>query len=187
VQWWIDHDLGFIDLADLEVPVIPVTTNAHNGHEWDIRAGLIGHACTASGSLPPLAPTHDKDTRLIDGALSAAVPSRALVEAGADLVVGANVVPPTRPRAPSGITLARELNPLTRIDDMLRSYFMLFRQASYSQERFADVTYSAESPTGNGATFYKHRTLIDHAERSPSLEQAIARATACWQQLRDTH
>src|SRR5690606_6549375 len=120
-----------------------------------------GHTCAASGSLPPLAPTYDHGTRLIDGALSAGTPDRVLVEAGAAMVVGVNSVPAPWPEPPPPTIpfpllndLVRTLNPITRLTDSIRGYGMLFRQAAQSQEYAADVTYAADPLFGNGATFF---------------------------------
>jgi hypothetical protein len=110
-----------------------------------------------------------------------------LHEAGAALVIGANAIPPPRtepstPALPIPIIgdLLRELNPIPRMTDAIRGYEMLFRQAAQNQERYADVTYLADTKFGNGATFFLRNAIVYQGEHSETLQAAVKQARECW-------
>lgn len=189
-QLWIDFALGFADVNDLEVTLVPVAADARTGREWHLHIGAVGHVCAASGSLPPLAPTYDGNLRLLDGALTAGVPAAIVAAAGANLVVGANVVPypPALPGDPALPlprlwNLVRTLNPLRRLLDFSRGYGMLIRQGGQSQDTHADVVYPADTQGIDGTAFYAGPAIINQALASVPLQDAIAQLEQRWADL----
>lgn len=190
LQLWIDLDLGFSDINDLEVTFLPVAANAYTGHPWLLRIGVVGHTCCASGSLPPLSPTYDGNLRLLDGALSAVVPAAVVGDAGAQLVAGANVVP-YPPQLPPDPALPlpwlwntlRSLNPVRRFLDFGRGYEMLLRQGGHSQDTHADVVYAADTSGVDGAAFYAGQAIVDQALASTPFQLAVGQLEQRWLDL----
>lgn len=189
-QFWIDVDLAFVQIQDLEINFVPVATDARSGLEWPIRAGVVGQACSASGAVPPLAPTYDGTRRLLDGAIAAEVPAAIAVFSGSNMVIGCNVIPlpedtgPEPALAPHGLwTAVRSLNPMRRLYDYSRAYEMLYRQCSASQAEWANVTFVATTQHTSAGDFWKCREIIDDAQTSRNMAFAIDQARQAWLQL----
>ena len=189
-QFWLDVDLGFRQIQDLEINFVPVATDARSGLEWPIRAGVIGQTCSASGAVPPLAPTYEGTRRLLDGAIAAEVPAAIAVFSGSNMVIGCNVIPLA---ADTGAepdlfprpfwTAVRSLNPMRRLYDFSRAYEMLYRQCSASQAEWANVTFVATTQNTSAGDFWKAREIIDEAKVSRNMAFAVDQARQVWLEL----
>jgi predicted acylesterase/phospholipase RssA len=185
--WWINCALGPQDLNELLMPVIPVATDAYTGYEVDIRRGDLGVAVRASGSMPPYAPTVLGNLRLIDGSVSAETPTQVLRDAGCDIVIGVQPFPLPidlshyhHIRFPCLYTMYMEASLIRRFGDTFRSYFSLWRQASYSQLRDGDIGYLAETERAWTFSFARAKRIVKQAESSKSLHQSLRLATRRW-------
>ncbi|WP_224241275.1 patatin-like phospholipase family protein [Hyalangium gracile] len=186
--WWVDYELGAIDLNELEVPLFPVVTDADAGVEWDIRHGTVGLGARASGSLPPLiGPTLVGDRRFLDGGVVANVPVDVLRAEGADIFIAANAISRVSPRVRSfpsvpvlGVLL-RELNPILRAKDTLRMLIMVARTAGESQGVGRNtVMYRPKHNHAWVLAFGEGRRIANEARESIQLAQAVAQARAQW-------
>jgi len=191
VQLGVDVDLGFLDLTTLEVPFLPVVTDANIGVEADVRFGTVGRGTRASGSLPPtFGPTILGDKRMLDGGLVANVPIHVLLDEGANLILASNpiarVEPRSRPKVwiPVVTRLWGEFNPLLRLSDSLRMSVIMGRAAGESQNSSDSVVmYSAES-TGTSMlsliSFGHARMIVEQAYQSLEVIQAVLELKNRW-------
>jgi WD40 repeat protein/predicted acylesterase/phospholipase RssA/CRP-like cAMP-binding protein len=188
VEKALDLDLGDIPLEALEVPFFPVVTDADTATEWDIRRGSVGGGIRASGSLPPFAPTILGDRRYLDGGLVANVPVQVLHDEGADIILASNPIPnpePRRRKAPLGIPFGsfwRGLQPVDRVNDVLRSSLMITRTAGEAQFRHADVTFMADTRGHSLTSFGQWADIVAQAEASEQLSLAVGKAADLWRE-----
>jgi predicted acylesterase/phospholipase RssA len=191
---WLVEASEAIDLADLAIPVIVVSTDADTGVAHHHRVGLLGKACMASGSIPPAMPTFIGDRRLLDGALVEDVPAAILSAAGCDLTIAVQACPPMHddPRLLPRPSTARarrrrSLSVGLRVWDFGRSHLMLCRLAAERGASPADVVYSASTTASNPGLFVQVPRVIAEASRSSALAHALADALARWEQLCRPH
>lgn len=189
MEVWIDLTLGLTELTQLPVPLIPVGSNAATMTEWDVRSGSVGAGVRISGSLPPFAPTMRGRLRLLDGGLTADVPSRILREEGCDLVIAVMpfCAPPPEPAMPVWIPVLSHCfqtgNPYYRFSDYFRGYQSIWRLSSFAQQRFADVSWNAPAAQGMPTAFWHGEYIVQRTRQSASLQQTLARARRAWAQL----
>jgi predicted acylesterase/phospholipase RssA len=192
-RWLVEASEG-LDLADLAIPAIVVSTDADTGVAHHHRAGLLAKACMASGSIPPAMPTFIGDRRLLDGALVENVPAAILSAAGCDLTIAVQACPPMhddprlRPRPNTArARRKRSLRGVLRLWDFGRSHLMLSRLAAASGASPADVVYSATTTASNPGLFFQIPRVIEQASESPALARALAEVLARWEQLCRPH
>jgi predicted acylesterase/phospholipase RssA len=189
VAMWMWSFVGDVKLGDLEIPFIPVATDAANLTEYDLRSGSVAEAVSVSGSMPPGAPTYRDGRRLLDGGIVADVPCRVLADEGADLIIGVSsfAVPKTL-SGPSTIfpRLAEwwgTLNPVRRGIDFWRSYSMLWHYAAFSQIDEAQMLYTSEDFGFNGAEFWKAQEIVDRSARSGGFKGALVEVGWLWRAM----
>ncbi len=191
IAWGIDVDLGLRDLEQVEIPFIPVVTDADMAVESDVRIGTLGTGTRASSSLPPtLGPTILNRRRLLDGAILALVPVNALRDERADLLITSNAIAKVRPRPrcknriPLVGRLMDELSPTLRFQDSLRMLNMLGRSAGESQrpsdQDSRSVVYRAKYTNTNLFGFWNAQEISRNAEHSFEVNEAVARFQSIW-------
>jgi predicted acylesterase/phospholipase RssA len=191
LTWWLAWGTHFVDLSEVEQPVIAVSSVAGTGASYYQTAGLAGKGMMASGSQPPFASTYIGNKRLLDGGLTDDLPSAILQAAGAELILAAQVIPKVFavPQVPSQIPipfptkLAVTLNPLVRTFDFMRGYFMVFRQAAQGSEQYAQVSYAATTKLSNAGSWYAGPRIAYEAAQSSALKDAVIAAKAEWDAL----
>jgi WD40 repeat protein/predicted acylesterase/phospholipase RssA/CRP-like cAMP-binding protein len=184
----VEKALGPRDLRDLEIPFIPVVTDADTGAEWDVRRESIARGVRASGSLPPLFPvTKIGERRYLDGGLVANVPTRVLRTEGAALVIASNPISPVRRRARGSVTTRSPLleGLQSRVYDLPRMVQMLFGALGDTQINDADVAYR---PLDDGLTLRDFNPFGSGGGELTREEQflvagAIQQATTKWRAL----
>jgi WD40 repeat protein/predicted acylesterase/phospholipase RssA/CRP-like cAMP-binding protein len=191
VQLGVNVDLGFLDLMTLEVPFLPVVTDANVGVEADVRFGTVGSGTRASGSLPPVfGPSILGDKRVLDGGLVANVPIRVLQDECANLIIASNPIARVAPRTRSRLWLPvvtrlwSEFNPLLRLSDSLRMSVIMGRFAGENQKSGDNVVmYSAES-TGTSMlslmSFDRARMIVEQAFQSLEVSRAVSELRSRW-------
>lgn len=187
------QDLGDVLLDDLEIPFFPVATDVSNGAAVAIHGTTMAFGVRASGSFPGIfAPTTGVDpytgqsVRYIDGGIRDNVPEFVLLQAGADMIVSSNIVPPPHPETPSAPLIAakwwqpiHEFNLLDRATDLWRSMFILFNAAGSIDDLGADVIYDAK-PNRFFATSFSASAEIA-ADATEQAAQVADQALRHWQ------
>jgi predicted acylesterase/phospholipase RssA len=191
MEWLIDHDLDGARLEDLEVPLLPASTDLGTGAQRVVARGTVGFGVRASGSFPGMfAATRVRGARYVDGALSSNVPDDVLAPEGATLTVASNIIaepaPPSAERNLIPGALGRflaDVNPIRRATDLVRGTMIMLHAVSHLDASTSDVMF--ESPpvpywfwqSGKG------RDIEERARpRAREVAEAIARR---WQSLRD--
>lgn len=128
----IKKKFPFTRFEDLMIPFAAVVTNLDSGEEVVLKEkGDLAFAICASCAIPGIyAPLEDSDgTRYIDGGVVANLPTRAVKEMGADIVIAVDVLS-------SGSTYLG--TPKTMLGTFFQSAMILFRFASSAHHFRAD-------------------------------------------------
>ncbi|WP_437615719.1 cyclic nucleotide-binding and patatin-like phospholipase domain-containing protein [Sorangium sp. So ce834] len=165
-------------LQDMPLPTFPVAVDIQTGRARIFRHGPAIQAMFASAALPTLFPPeilHD-GVRYVDGGIANNVPVSALVEEGADFIIASNVIP-----APA--RLAREihkrratrilsqLSPLGRMQDGLRSMFLLMHEAGTRQATAAHLTFAPLLGKFGVMDYHLADKIVEHVQ--PELPRFI--------------
>lgn len=178
IAWQVRHDLGDIWLDELTPVFLPVACDIATGETVAIRGTTLDWGVRASGSFPAVfAPTIGNDPvaeqwrRFVDGGISDNVPEACLIDAGIDLVVSSNIIPPPPPRhvrpavlAPRLSLFLRGLDPVGRLSDAWRSTFTLFHAVGDAGAFGSDVLFDAV-PLGYLPTDFKSAEGIRDGSR----------------------
>jgi NTE family protein len=178
-------------LEDLEVPLLPVATNIGSGSEAVVSLGTVGWGVRCSSSFPGIfAPTTGKGFRYVDGGIIRNVPTDPLVGEGLDLVIASNIVPNPQYAASSSPRfkgrvgrLLHELNPIGRLDDLVRSSLILMHAAGDAVAWEADVVFNSEPVRESPGGFSAGASIAEQA--LPGVEQALPLIQAKWQAMKD--
>ena len=193
ITWWLTWATEYVDLSEIDLPMVSVATYAATGDSMQQTAGLAAKGMIASGSIPPLVSTFIGNDRFLDGGLTHDVPTAVLDAGGANLNLGVQPIPKVTPYPgiPDFVPLPYwkkwliTLNPLIRTVDAARAYMMIFRQAAFSEDEYSDVFYVATTRFASAGFFWQVPRIIRQAENSPALDQAVLRTVALWQRLAD--
>jgi predicted acylesterase/phospholipase RssA/CRP-like cAMP-binding protein len=181
-------------LEDLDTTFLPVVTDVASGRLDVFRGTTIARAVRASGSFPfALTATVQRQAdgvrRFVDGGIASNVPDSVLLDEGADFVIAANVVPPPhvrpapRPTLPGAIGLwLNEFNPVWRIQDAVRSAFILLHAAGVADAGLADVLYDTGPLDFLPYEFDKARAILDRV--GSSVAEAADLAASRWRARR---
>ena len=123
----------FNKFQDLMIPFAAIATNLETGEEVVFKdKGDLGFAICSSCAIPGIfAPLQDKEGKLyIDGGVVAPVPTQAVKDMGADVVIAVDVIS-------SGATYWGK--PSTLVGIIFQSAMMLLRTASENQHYKSDV------------------------------------------------
>jgi predicted acylesterase/phospholipase RssA len=144
-----------------------------------------------SGSAPlGFAPTQRNGTRFTDGAVSAPVPARALVDYGADLIFACNAVAGPAGGDPIGQSaIGRFLYNYTllgRLFDLWMSLAFLLQRTSREVSEDASVFFQPpleEVPFLECFQFGSAAKIAEKSEQSPELQEAVKRCDARWREF----
>ncbi len=129
----INNNFPFNKFEDLMIPFAAIATNLETGDEVVFKdAGDMGFAICSSCAIPGVfAPLVDSDgNRFIDGGVVAPVPTKAVKEMGADIVIAVDVIS-------SGADYWG--SPSTLVGIIFQSALMLLQTASKHQHIQADA------------------------------------------------
>ena len=143
---FVDELTGGLHLGGTELPFFAVGLDLTEGSEYVPPQGSLGEAVRASSCLPGFwVPHREGHLHLVDGGVVNNVPASVVWNAGADFIIGSNVIPPhprelRHPLARWGP--ARPVaSALSRMDDLLRSMYRLMSQAGRDRARLADFVF----------------------------------------------
>jgi predicted acylesterase/phospholipase RssA len=208
---FIDGVLGGIRLEDLEVPFYPVVVDIDTACQTTIRYGTVGQGVQASASFPGVfTPTIMEQRgsgqtrrryRFVDGGVINIVPDDTLYVEGAQVAMASNVIPPPRSRqrtsgewvkrvqgalnrVPGEVgALMRELDPVVRLDDVMRTMYIMMHAPVDWESRTADAKFRAIP--GNYSPMQWHNGAeIARAQESEHLDRVVARLQASYRALR---
>ena len=134
----IEDRFAFNKFEDLMIPFAAVATNLETGEEVVFKEeGDLGFAICASCAIPGIfAPLQDDDGKLfVDGGVVAPVPTKAVKDMGADVVIAVDVLS-------CGSTYWGK--PSTLVGIIFQSAMMLLRTASVNQHFKADTVIAPE-------------------------------------------
>lgn len=129
----IRNEFPFTDFEDLMIPFAAVTTNLETGKEFVFKdKGDIGFAICASCAIPGIfAPLIDSEgNQFIDGGVVANVPTNAVREMGADIVIAVDVLS-------CGSTYWGK--PSTLVGILFQSTMLLIRSSSAGHHYNSDI------------------------------------------------
>jgi len=145
---FVDRITGGVQLGDTEVAFYPVGLDLTTGSEHVVSSGTLGRAVQSASCIPGAFPAMRVGTaRLVDGGLVNNVPVSTLWDAGADFLLGSNIVPPRAEGAkpPLGnrgwVRRIPLLGPLVRLDDVLRALYGLMSQNGRDRAALADYLF----------------------------------------------
>jgi NTE family protein len=129
---FIKQNFPFKTFEDLPIPFAAVACDLETGDEVVLTTGDLPFAVRASCAIPGVfMPLEDADSRkLIDGGVVSPVPTQAVRNLGAEIVIAVDVIS-------SGATYWG--NPSTLLGVFFQSAMMLLRNASKHQHYAADV------------------------------------------------
>jgi predicted acylesterase/phospholipase RssA/CRP-like cAMP-binding protein len=211
IAHFVDEELGAVRLEDLEVPFYPVAVDIDTACQMTIRYGSVGQGVRASASFPGLftptlmehrVPGHRPRTfRFVDGGVVNIVPDDTLYLEGARVALASNVIPPPRSRRATSPALVhrvqsalerlpgafgllvREVEPIVRIDDCLRTMYLMMHAPDDWGARTADAKFRA-IPGNYSPMRWTGGAAIAEAQRSEHLEAVVARLQASYRALR---
>lgn len=208
---FVDEELGGVRLEDLELPFYPVAVDIDTACQMTIRYGTVGQGVRASASFPGLftptlmehrVPGHRPRTfRFVDGGVVNIVPDDTLYLEGARVALASNVIPPPRSRrstspplvqrvqsalerlpGPLGVLL-REVEPIVRVDDCLRTMYLMMHAPDDWGARTADAKFRA-IPGNYSPMRWSGGAAIAEAQRGEHLEAVVARLQTSYRALR---
>lgn len=187
----IESDLGDLALEDLEVPLLPVASNIADGTQWITRTGKVSTGVRASGSFPGIfSPTLFPGGLCVDGAIVNNVPDSVLPRAGAFMTVASNIcaLPPPVDVPSWALSwpgqLLYGLNPIRRINDLVRSSFILIHEVGNLDGVAADVCFDTDWVQGTlPPSFIDFQKILDEA--TPKVAAIMPRIIYLWTHLND--
>jgi predicted acylesterase/phospholipase RssA/CRP-like cAMP-binding protein len=164
-------------LEELPFSFFPVAVDIDAGQERVFSSGDIAAAVRASSSVPAVfGPTLLQGRRYVDGAVMNNVPAHPLVDRGADLILASNIIPPPPPRKARTYLprLLRELSPIGRARDAVRSIYLLYNTTGKQQAFAAAATFAPSLDPYLPTDFHRAEQIIALAEQQvePIIESA---------------
>jgi NTE family protein len=190
----LDYSLGEMPLIDLEIMLLPVTTNLSSGR-WDVlRNASLPFSVRASASAPGLFPaTLTERAVYVDGACIDNVPVSLVQAIGAAMVIASNALP-----APTGVTPRRipkttvgrvlqQLNPVSRVIDFMKSFTLMLHTVGDFESAGAYVTFDPrpkKAVLGGTFLFFRANAIIKQTLEDPGFWKTVEQATKAWERLR---
>ncbi|MFT5455725.1 MAG: putative acylesterase/phospholipase RssA [Myxococcota bacterium] len=165
---WIERRTAGVFLETTEIPFFPVALDVWTGREIVVTRGGIADGVRASSSFPGVFPAVSRGmARLVDGGIINNVPVSVAWDAGAHFIIASNIIP----RFPHGRSgwVGRGVGPLGRLDDVMRSVFLLMSQAGRDRATLADYVFELDI---QGFNIYEIRRGLEIHD--VALEQARA-------------
>lgn len=167
---FVDKVMKRMSVAVTEIPFFPVGLNLTSGREYVLSHGTLGDAVESASCIPGVYPAlRLGPVRLVDGGLINNVPVSTLWDAGADFIIGSNIVPPNPEgaSAPFGNrALARipGMGLLARVDDSLRAIYGLMSQIGRDRSGLADYLFDLSLEGYGIYDFPKARAIAQAGE-----------------------
>ncbi len=186
VARFIERQLGPLRLEELDLAYLPIATGVADAGVKVIRRSTVAEAVRASSSFPGIfSATLNGGARVVDGGIGSNVPEAPVFAEGADFVVASNVVPPppatqTQPQRFRGKWGQRlnESNPFLRLDDLVRSAFILMHAAGANEADMADVLFDIGPLEFLPTQFHKAKEII--AAVRPQILRSVETIDARW-------
>lgn len=141
--WWVDRKFGKLDMSATEIPFFPVGVDVSTGREVVRAVGTVGEGVRASSCLPGAYPSLKLGgQRIVDGGVYNNVPASIAWQAGAHFIIASNIIPEFPfGTTPLGGTARLAQLALGRVDDLMRSLFLLMSQSGRDRAQLADYVF----------------------------------------------
>lgn len=173
--WWIDRKFGKIDMSATEIPFFPVGVDVSTGREVVRAVGTVGDGVRASSCLPGAYPSLKLGgQRIVDGGVYNNVPASIAWQAGAHFIIASNIIPEFPfGSAPLGGTARLAQLTLGRVDDLMRSLFLLMSQSGRDRAQLADYVFDLKLTGHNVYDFAVGDRIAQAAEEqvAPVLDE----------------
>ncbi|MEZ4465607.1 MAG: patatin-like phospholipase family protein [bacterium] len=165
---WIRRLTQGRTLGTTEIPFFPVALDVLSGEEVVITRGTLAEGVRASSSFPGIFPaTRRGVARLVDGGIINNVPASVVWDAGADFIIASNIIPrhPVGRDPVLGRDLGSRLRSATtaRLDDLLRSVFLLMSQTGRDRATLADHVFDPDIEGFNLYDFHRGDVIYQRA------------------------
>ncbi len=158
-EWFVNHLTGGeVQMSQTEIPFYPVGVDIQTGCEVVRALGSVGHGVRSSSCLPGAYPSLVVGgQRIVDGGMHNNVPASVTWQSGAHFIIASNIIPEfpfSTPNYRSGLAgLARRS--MSRVDDLMRSMFLLMSQSGRDRAQLADYVFDLELRNYNIYDFAK--------------------------------
>ncbi len=148
--WWFNKLTGAPSLSETEIPFLPGAADVLKGTEVVVTQGSVVNGIRASSGFPGVfTPLRGGGRRLVDGGIVNNVPASMVWDAGADFVIASNIIPAfpegNAPRAAGGLIDAIRGQTVFRMDDLMRSMFLMMSQAGRDRAALADHVFDLDA------------------------------------------
>jgi predicted acylesterase/phospholipase RssA/CRP-like cAMP-binding protein len=133
-------------LGATEIPFMPVCLDVTTGREFVPIHGTVAQGIRASAAMPGVFPSvANRPGRLVDGGMINNVPTSVVWDAGANFIIGSNVIPSV-PSRRTGMGMPRPARALYqrtlgRVDDLLHSLYMMMARVGRDRASQADYLF----------------------------------------------
>lgn len=146
---WLHGMTGGKTLGTTEIPFFPVSLDVVTGKEVVITRGTVAEGVRASSSFPGFFPSVRRGVmRLVDGGIINNVPASVVWDAGANFIIASNVIPPhpvgRAPALNDGMLARVRAGTVDRLDDVVRSVFLLMSQTGRDRATLADYVFDLD-------------------------------------------
>ncbi|MSP62262.1 MAG: cyclic nucleotide-binding domain-containing protein [Myxococcales bacterium] len=145
----VDRLFGRVALSSTEIPFFPVAMDLLTGREVVLSRGTVGEGVRSSSCLPGPFPAWSLGPwRLVDGGIINNVPASVTWEAGANFIVASNIIPSSpginSARGGPGIRERLRQAALSRLDDLVRSMYLMMSQIGRDRASLADYLFDLD-------------------------------------------
>ncbi len=162
---FVRHLTKGMHLGATEIPFLPVCLDITTGQEFAPVQGTVARGVRASSAMPGVFPSvriHPR--RLVDGGMINNVPASAVWKAGANFIVGSNVIPSVQNRR-GGMGLPRPMSALYqrsvgRLDDLLHAVYMMMSRIGQDRATQADYVFNFYTEAQNINDFRKGLEIL---------------------------
>ncbi len=166
-------------IEDTKIPLLIVATDLHTGDDCIMREGSLREAAMASAAIPGfLPPVQQNGHLLVDGAVTAPVPVRALQDAGMDVIIAVDV----------GQDIGILSDAQNIVDIMFRTNSITSHKLKTLLLETADVVVRPDVGGIHWADFQNIRDLIEKGEQAANeqlraIRHCIREKQPFWQRL----
>lgn len=163
---------GRVELGMTEIPFYPVAVDVTHGREVVCAHGPVGEGVRTSCGLPGIYPAARRvASRLVDGGINNNVPASVVWNAGAHFILASNIIPrfPFDDK-PIFAFRGHAIPLLARIDEVVRSLYLLMSQTGRDRSQLADYVFNLRIQGINIHEFWRG-DAIAQAGRTQADEQ----------------
>lgn len=147
-EWETHMKLGReVLMCETEIPFYPVGVDINTGREVVRAHGTVGHGVRSASCLPGAYPALNVGgQRVVDGGMHNNVPASVLWQAGAHFIIASNIIPdfPFSPPPTVGPSAVLSRMGLNRLDEVMRSLFLLMSQSGRDRAQLADYVFDLD-------------------------------------------